>query len=210
MRSTSRGDDDDGRANIRLARELGRKALHLTSTTVPVLLSLGIGRRVLVPALAVLAGCAIAVEVMRRRSRVVRVRFEALFAPLLRAHEHHRLTGATWLLLAFLGAVLVFPRAVAIAALWAAAAGDAAAALVGMPFGRHRAERSGKSLEGSAACAVVSALGAWSLAALPPWIAVVAGVAAALAERASWPDDDNVRIVAVTGAVVWLCVLVAS
>src|SRR5688500_2816151 len=142
------------------AREVGRKGLHLTSAVVPALLGLGVARQLLLPALAVLAAGALLVEIGRRRSQFVASRFDALFAPLLRDHEHHRVTGATWLLLSFLTAVALFPRDVAIAALWAAAVGDAAAALVGIPFGRHRAGRTGKSLEGSMACALATAIGA--------------------------------------------------
>jgi dolichol kinase len=191
------------------AREVARKGLHLTSAVVPALLGLGVERGLLIPALAALAASALGVEIARRRSRVVASRFDALFAPLLRSHEHHRLTGATWLLLSFLAAVVLLPRDAAIAALWAAAVGDAAAALVGIPFGHHRVGHAGKSLEGSAACAVASTVGALFVAALTPWIAIVAGVVAALAERAPWPHDDNARIVAIVGAAVWLCTAVA-
>lgn len=191
------------------AREVGRKGLHLTSAVIPALLALGVARELLLPALALLVAGALLVEIGRRRSPLVASRFDALFAPLLRDHEHHRVTGATWLLLSFLGAVALLPRDVAIGALWAAAVGDAAAALVGIPFGRHRVGRTGKSLEGSLACALATVAGAFFVAALAPWIAIVAGVAAALAERASWPHDDNARIVAVVGATVWLCTAVA-
>lgn len=202
--------DDAARRSRRLsAREVGRKGLHLTSAVVPALLALEVPRGLLIPTLAVLAGGALAVEIARRHSGAIATRFDALFAPLLRPHERHRLTGATWLLLSFLGALVVLPREVAIAALWAAAVGDAAAALIGIPFGRHRAGRGDKSLEGSGACAIVTMVGALFIAALPPWIATVAGIAAALAERASWPHDDNARIVAVVGAAVWACTLAA-
>jgi dolichol kinase len=202
--------DDAPRTTRRLpAREVGRKGLHLTSAVVPALLGLGVERRLLVAALAVLAASALLVELGRRRSRRVAARFDALFAPLLRAHERQRLTGATWLLLSFLAAVAVLPRDVAIAATWAAAGGDAAAASVGSPFGRHRVGRTGKSLEGSIACALATAIGVLFVAALAPWIALVAAVVAALAERASWPHDDNARIVAIVGAAVWLCTALA-
>ena len=190
-------------------REAARKGLHLTSAIVPALLGLGVERALLIPALAALAASALGVEIARRRSRLVASRFDAVFAPLLRPHERHRVTGATWLLLSFLGAVVVLPRDVAVAALWAAAVGDAAAALVGIPFGRHRVGRAGKSLEGSAACAVVTAAGALLVAGFAPWIAIVAGIVAAFAERAAWPDDDNARMVAIVGAAVWLCAALA-
>lgn len=190
-------------------REVGRKGLHLTSAVVPALLGLGIDRGLLIAVLAALAAGALGVEAARRRSRVVASRFDALFAPLLRSHEHHRVTGATWLLLSFLAAVVLLPRDIAIAALWAAAVGDAAAALVGIPFGYHRGAGAGKSLEGSIACAVTTAVGALFVAGLAPWIAVVAGIVAALAERTSWPHDDNARIVATVGTAAWLCTALA-
>lgn len=192
------------------AREIGRKGLHLTSVVVPALLAVGTERWLLAAGLAALAGAALVVEIARRRSPSAAGRFAAVFSPLLRRHEHDRLTGATWLLLSFLAAVAILPRDVAIAALWSAAVGDAAAALVGIPFGRRRAGDTGKSLEGSAACAVTSALGALFVGALAPWIAIVAGIVAALAERAPWPHDDNARIVALVGAAVWICTTVVQ
>lgn len=159
-------------------------------------------QRVAAWTLAALLALALVVELLRRRSRAVATRFSALFAPLLRAHETRALTGATWLLLAMTLAVAVLPLAAAIAATWAAAAGDTMAALVGMRWGRHRAAN-GKSLEGSAACALATAVGAATLAQLPLAAATVCGVVAAIAEWLPWPDDDNIRIATLVGAAAW-------
>ena len=170
----------------------------------PIALAVGIDRRLALLMLGVLVVAAIAVEAARALSPATASRFDSLFLPLLRAHESRRLTGATWLLVAMFAAVLFFPRDVAIVATWAAAVGDAAAALIGMRFGRLRSPRDGKSLEGSVACLLATLAGAVWLAHLGPASALLAAVMATVAERIPWPHDDNIRIVAVVGVVMML------
>ncbi|NUQ92224.1 MAG: hypothetical protein HOQ26_04830 [Gemmatimonadaceae bacterium] len=183
-------------------RELARKAIHLTSVAVPIALASGFPQRTAVVLLVALAATALLVEWARRASAGVERLFERSFAAMLRAHERRALTGATWLLVSMCAAVSLLPRDAAIAATWAAAVGDTAAALVGMRFGAHRSPRDGKSLEGSAACAIATLAGAWLLASLPFAIALGASVVAAVAERLPWPRDDNARLVALVGAAV--------
>lgn len=180
-------------------RELARKAIHLTSATVPIALGLGIPRRLVLFLLGSLLVIAIAVEIARAASPSAASRFDAMFVGLLRAHESRRLTGATWLIAAMFGAVLLLPRSAAIAATWAAAVGDAAAALVGMRFGRHRSLRDGKSLEGSAACLLATLVGAAIIARVDIPTALLLAFAATIAERLPWPNDDNIRVIAVVG-----------
>lgn len=187
-------------------RELARKSIHLSSTAVPVALALGIERRIALFVLGALAVIAATVEVGRATSPAVASRFDTLFQPLLRAHESSRLTGATWLIGAMFGAVLLLPRDAAIVATWAAAVGDTAAALVGMRFGRSRAAYDGKSLEGSAACLLATLAGALVLARLGLGVALLASCAAALGERIPWPHDDNVRIIACVGVAMIMAV----
>jgi len=196
---------EDARAGASsFRRELARKAIHLSSTAVPIALSLGIGRRISLFLLGALALIAVAVEVSRAMSPVAASRFAALFQPLLRSHESTRLTGATWLIGSMFGAVLLLPRDAALVATWAAAVGDTAAALVGMRFGRRRASYDGKSLEGSVACLLATLAGALLLARLGVGVALVAACAAALGERIPWPHDDNVRIIAAVGIAVMM------
>ena len=191
---------DGGRAPAPpLRRELARKAIHLSSAAVPIALALGVERRVAVTVLGALAFTAVVVETARATLPVIALRFDALFRSLLRQHESRHVTGATWLLGSMFAAVLLLPRDIAIAATWAAAVGDAAAALVGIRFGRRRSARDGKSLEGSVACLLATLLGALLLARLGLPIAVLAAVAAAVGERLPWPRDDNIRIIAAVG-----------
>jgi dolichol kinase len=182
-----------------LRRELARKAIHLTSAGVPIALASGIPQRVALLVLGALLGLAIVVEIARATSPAAASRFDAIFTGLLRAHEARRLTGATWLIAAMFAAVLLLPRSAAIAATWAAAVGDAAAALVGVRYGRHHSPRDGKSLEGSAACFLATLVGALLVARITPTTAVALAIAAMLAERMSWPRDDNIRVIAAVG-----------
>lgn len=197
---------DDMRSAV--AREAGRKAIHVTSAIVPLALAFGVARAIVLTILTALFFVALVVEVSRRVSPTAASRFDRLFASLLREHERYAITGATWLIGAMLVAVVLFPRSVAIVATWAVAIGDASAALVGIRFGRRRVPGSGKSLEGSVACAATTIVGALLLARTTLLESVLLGVAAAFAERAAWPRDDNVRIVAVVGVSAWLLTLV--
>ena len=158
---------------------------------------------------------ALGVEFARHRVPMVRHHFQRATAPLLRAHEHERLSGATWLLLAYTGVVALAPRRAAIAAMWAVGVGDASAAIVGRTLSA-RAERraastgrdpsgvpvGGKSFGGTAACALLSAAGARWVAGLPAGAAVLAGAAAAAAERPHVAIDDNVRVAAAVAVTV--------
>jgi dolichol kinase len=174
--------------------ELERKSLHLLFVAVPVLYALGAPRGILLQVLGALLLIALLVEWSRARYKAVRYRFEWLAGRLLRPAERAAVSGATWLLLAFTAVLWLFPRDVAVAAMWAVSAGDAAAAIVGRSIGRFRIRNSRKTLEGSLACLVVVTLGLAVLsgAALPA--AIVLGVVAAGAEWPHGPPDDNVRV----------------
>ena len=234
-----------------LSRELARKALHGSTAVVPVAYAGGVARRDVLVLLGALVVVAAVVEAARARHAGVRAAFTGVTGALLREHEHRRLAGATWLLLAFLLAVASFPRDVAVAAMLGVSLGDAAGAVVGKawtaflarrgarvaararggpPRLQHAAIPSGaqrqdpavegavaplrpagiaaapKTLAGSVACALATALGAWAIARLDVPTSLLAGALAALAERPRLTlPDDNLRIVLAVGAgiVVW-------
>ena len=89
--------------------------------------------------------------------------------------------------------------------MWAVAVGDAMAAIVGRTLGRHRVGRSTKTIEGSIACAIITAAGAFVVAQLAPMPSIVAGIAAALGEWPTGPLDDNLRIGLAVGGGILLC-----
>ena len=183
----------DGAA-LTVRRELARKTLHLLWAIVPIAYAFGAPQRIVLGGLLAACACAMVVEIARTQSERMRVVFDRATGLLLREHEHHQWSGATWLLLSFLVVVLAFETRIAVAAMWAVAVGDASAAIIGRTLGRHHIGRSRKSVEGSIACAIASAAGALLVAQLTPILSIIAGISAAGAEWPARPLDDNLRI----------------
>ncbi|HEX2205500.1 MAG TPA: hypothetical protein VHG91_19470 [Longimicrobium sp.] len=195
----------------RMRRELGRKAIHVASVLVP--LGVWIAPRWL--ALAVLlpgAALALGIDVARLRLRGARYLFFRTFRTLLRHHERRGLAGATYMAVAYALAALLFPRPVAVCAMLFNGLGDAAAALVGKRWGRHRT-RWGKSWEGFAAGVATNAAAASAVSALDPrlWLpaALLGALAAATVELLDLPVDDNLRVT-LTGGLVILAAMLAA
>jgi dolichol kinase len=184
---------------VSLRHELARKSIHVATVVVPIAYARGVPRAVVLAGLGFLLLVALLVELARARSARVGATFTRAVGAMLRDHERLRWSGATWMLLAFVLAALLFPRDVAAAAMCAVSLGDAAAAVVGRALGRVRLAH-GKTLEGAAACAAATAAGAALVAALPLGECIVAGVAAAAAELPARPFDDNVRVALAAGA----------
>ncbi len=197
-------------APLTVRRELARKALHMFWAVVPIAYAMGTPRRFVVGTLLGASACAVGLEIARARSDRVRLVFDRATGLLLREHERHRWSGATWLLLSFLLVTLIFEARVAIAAMWAVAVGDASAAIVGRTLGRYRIGQSRKSVEGSIACALISAIGALLLAQLSPVTSIIAGISAAVAEWPARPLDDNMRIGMAVGIGILLSRMVFS
>lgn len=121
-----------------LRHELARKALHVSTAVVPAAYMAGVPRDVVLGALGALLAVALLVEIARARHGWARSTFTRATGALLREHEHARWAGATWLLLAFLLAVALFPAPVAAAAMLGVAFGDAAGAIVGRWWSARR------------------------------------------------------------------------
>jgi dolichol kinase len=195
---------------LSLEREFHRKALHLLWSFIPLAYSRGVVREVLLVVLGMALAVALIIEVARVRIPLIGRAFTRATGTLLRPHEHIHWSGATWLLLSFLALVALFPRSVAIAAMWAVAVGDAAAALVGRAWGAKHPGRAGKTLAGSTACAIATAMGTFFIAGLPVPHSIVSGVIAAVAEWPRRPLDDNLRIGLAVGVGILLCCMAFS
>lgn len=185
--------------------ELKRKAIHLSAIVLP----LGIlyewlpwprGRSEFALFLLVLLVGAVAIDVLRIHEARVKQFFRSFFGQMIREHEELSLLGSTYLLLASLIAIEVFPQPVAAAAIGFTVLGDGFAAIVGKAWGRHRLFH--KSLEGAlggfAACLGWGAF--LALSGFVSWPAVVAGsLAASLVELLPIPLDDNLGITIAAG-----------
>lgn len=188
-----------------MKRELARKAIHISSTAVPLLVWL-LPRPAAIALLVPVAVLALAIDFARHRIRPFRYHFLRHTRTMLRHHERHGLAGATWMALAYAAAVVLFPKPVAVTAMLFNGLGDAAAALAGKRWGRHRTAW-GKSWEGFAAGLAVDALvaaGVWMIAssALPLGAFLLGALVAATIEFAPLPLDDNVRVTLAGGAAI--------
>ncbi len=137
--------------------EINRKRLHLAALLMPAGIFYLPRLTPLPPAappviLGIFYAAAIGVDILRFRLPAVQRRYYQAFKSLLRKEEIHRFTGSTHIIGASFWCSLVFIDAshLSFMALSAFIIGDAAAALVGIRFGRHRI--GAKSVEGTVAC----------------------------------------------------------
>ena len=193
--------------SVGLRRELLRKRFHLATVIAPALvwfLPFGVAVAILASAVVVALG----IEAARRRLRWVRYRFLGGTREMLRGHERVRLTGATYMAIAYLAAAVVLPRPVAVTAMLYNALGDAVAAIVGRRWGRMRT-RWGKSWEGTGAALCVNVAAGLAVPGIGPLPAVIGAVSAALLEFLPLPLDDNLRVTLGGGAALWVATLLA-
>ena len=145
-------------------------------------------------------GVAVVIDVVRIHERRVQQWFRRFLGELIREHERFNLLGSTYLLLAALLALEIFPRPIAAAAVGFTVLGDGFAALAGRAYGRTRLFD--KSLEGYAAgllaclawAAYVASGGhlTWS-------VAIVGALVASLVEMLPIPLDDNLAVTLAAG-----------
>jgi len=185
--------------------EAQRKALHISFIVLPLALlyewlpwprGKGEWRWCLIG----LTLAAIAVDVIRIHEHRTRRFFRRFFGELMREHERFNLLGSTYLLIAALLAVEMFPQPVAAAALGFTILGDGIAALVGKGWGRTRFFR--KSFEGAAG-GLAACLG-WAAflgvtGALPWGVVLVGALVASLVELLPIPLDDNLAVTLFAG-----------
>jgi dolichol kinase len=191
-----------------MRREISRKAFHLASVAVP----LGVWwapRPLAATVLVAAALLALFIDAARLRFRPARFHFLRRTRTMLRPHERRGLSGATYMALAYASAALLFPRPIAVVAMLYNGLGDAAAALIGRRFGRHRM-RGGKSWEGFAAALVVNVGVGFAVPGIAPLPALVGGVAAAALELAPLPLDDNARVVLGGGLALWVAAVLTG
>lgn len=183
--------------------ELGRKLIHLASSLIPLGYWLA-GRDSTIIVLGVLTIGLLSAEVLRTSTAWGRRYYRLIFGAMTRSNEAERFTGASFVFLGALSAVVLFPATVAILAMLFMSLGDSAAALVGMRYGRLRLGH--KTLEGTAACFVVC-LGLALAGGLPGAVALTGAATAALTELVPWGIiNDNVAIPLFAGGVMTLMI----
>ncbi len=172
--------------------EINRKLIHLSSAIFPVAYYFWFQRHTMTGIMTVIALVFFTVEYLRLRGSVLSGLLKPIFGLAIRSHETDRLTGAAFVFLGNLVVIALFPKMVAIPALLVLAVSDTAAALVGIPCGKHRLGN--KSLEGSTAFFIVS-LGLLALFPNIPWIGKFGAAAiGTIVEALINYIDDNITI----------------
>lgn len=177
-----------------LRSELKRKAIHLASLSIPLgyYLTPDFWQRDWERALLAAVILSLAIEVFRLNHLPTRNLFRHFFGELLRNHEEVSLLGSTYLLIACLLSIHLFPKPIAVLALSFLIVGDTMAAIVGKWLGRTRIFD--KTLEGSLACLVTCYLLTLLVPEIPFRVAVVGALTATVFELLPIPLDDNFRI----------------
>jgi len=177
-----------------LRSELKRKAIHLASLSIPLgyYLTPDLWQRDWERALLAAVILSLAIEVFRLNHLPTRNLFRHFFGELLRNHEEVSLLGSTYLLIACLLSIHLFPKPIAVLALAFLIMGDTMAAIVGKWLGRIRIFD--KTLEGSLACLVTCYLLTLLVPEIPFRVAVIGALTATVFELLPIPLDDNFRI----------------
>ncbi len=136
--------------------ELVRKAIHLSSSAIPLLYWFMFEQDFMLKGVILLAAGFLLAEYLRFHVPKGRKIFENVFGSALRNHEHMQLTGATYVFTGSVVCIFLFPKEIAVPSLLILSLSDTFAALVGIPFGKH--PFLAKSLEGSTAFFMVTLL----------------------------------------------------
>ncbi|MCA0446079.1 MAG: SEC59/DGK1/VTE5 family protein [Bacteroidetes bacterium] len=188
--------------------ELWRKGIHLSSLSIPLIYSYWLD---MTPSLLILMGFllfALFIEYFRFRPGKVHDIIAKGFAFMMREHEldHKRksYSGATYVLLAAVIVILIFPKPIAVYAFTMLIIGDSMAALVGKKFGRFPIFGLKKTWEGSLAFFLSSLAAAWFIDSLNWETKILGALAATIIELLPIPVDDNLTIPVGSALVMWL------
>ena len=198
---------------LELRYEVARKAIHLSSLSIPVIYWF-ISRELALLLLLPLFSGFFLIDLLKNFFTPVSEWYHKTFDSMLRTHELERtkmhLNGATYIVMAALLLVLFFPKIIAVTAFSLVAVSDTLAAIIGKSFGKHRFGQ--KSIEGSAAF-FLSALVVISIVpGLNLFIGLIMAATATLTEAfmvriGKFKIDDNLSIPLFSAVVGTLCTL---
>ncbi|MGO9481933.1 MAG: diacylglycerol/polyprenol kinase family protein [Candidatus Kryptoniota bacterium] len=198
---------------ITLKTELVRKAIHLVSLSIPVIyyfISKELAIWIIMPVTAIF----IIADLARYEVPQFSGFFYKFFGFLLRKHEidekKRSLNGATFMLISAAICIAIFPKYIMVSSFPILILGDAASAVFGKRFGKHKILSNGpKSYEGSLAFVIA---GMVAVALTPKvnyiiaeyLIGIAATIVASIAEALSYRIiDDNIAVPISFGLTMW-------
>lgn len=203
----------ENKDRLDLPYEIARKAIHLSSLSIP-LIYWNISRELALLLLLPLFAGFFLVDLLKNFIRPVSAWYHKSFDSMLRDHELEagriQFNGATCIMMSAVLLVFFFPKVIAVASFSMVSVSDTFASIVGKTFGRHRFGK--KSLEGSAAF-LLTAIAVVLIIPVLDW-RIGLGMAAAgtmteafVVAIGSYRIDDNLTIPLVSAAVGMICYL---
>lgn len=174
--------------------ELGRKAIHYTSSLVPLIYQFFFNKHDATLIAGLLFLGIVVAELLRMNVPVLRRLYRRLFGRMIKPHEFRKhFTGATYVFLGAFLAIFLFPKEIAVTCLLFLTIGDPTACLVGLSIGRIKIYNN-KTLEGMLAFVLISLLATFWIAGIPLWIKTIGVLVASFVEVIHRKIDDNVLI----------------
>ena len=160
----------------------------------------------------VLIGCValifILLDIIRFLHKQTNVVLHEKAKALFRKNEFQRFSSMTIFLVAFFVTILVFPKAIAIAASTFLIFGDTFGKIFGLAFGKHKILN--KTVEGTLAyygCMMICGYVLYTLLDISPWILIFGGLSAPLIELFSMGINDNITVPLFSGAIMYVVFL---
>ena len=200
---------------LELRYEVARKAIHLSSLSIPVIYWF-ISRELALFLLVPLFSGFFLIDLLKNFFTPVSVWYHKTFDSMLRSHELRpaktHLNGATYIVMAALLLVLFFPKIIAVTAFSLVAVSDTLAAIIGKSFGKHRFGQ--KSVEGSAAFFLSAVAVVCIVPGLNLFIGIIMAITATLTEAfmvrmGEFKIDDNLSIPLASAVAGTLCSLLS-
>jgi len=188
--------------DVLVARTAGpqpwRKVFHaFNATAVAVaVVTLEPSDALLLGALGGIAVVLLIADLFRLRNDQANRLFFRTFAALASPREARGIASSTWYAIGLLAAFALFSREIGVSSVLVLGLADPLAGYVGRRFGRR--PLLGGTLEGTLTFVVVAAV--ILMARHPAPVALLAAALSALAERRSWPLDDNLAVPLTCGA----------
>ena len=195
-----------------MKNEITRKSIHISSILLPISYKyiFGYDKRITLLLFVTIAIISIVIELLRLENKNFRKYFHLFFGVILRKHELHDFTGASYLLTSAIVCVAFFPPEIAFVSMAFLSIGDSLAALIGIKFGKRKFYNSDKTLEGSLACFVSTFIFGLFVFKDMPFLAFLGAFSVTLAEATSFKIDDNVKIPIISGIVMSLATIFVS
>lgn len=188
-----------------------RKAWHFLGVLLILGLYLYLDRNEAIRWISVATFIFLSVDILRQHFVFLNEALLKIFAPIMRDHEQHHLSGVSYLLIGVFFIIYFFSKEVVTLALLFLAIGDPLASLVGLHFGKDKLIGH-KSLQGSfaafLACTILAALYYYSQNMMVERILIVSllsGLIGAVAELIPvGPLDDNLTFPILSSFMLWL------